>query len=98
MTGAQTPGADQAEAGGRVNGCFFDKPSEAASTNSTSSLARCCAKGGGIMSAMAPLFTPLAAQPELREAESMITTCFEILRSRHLRSSRCASGRPALEA
>ena len=29
MTGAQTPGADQAEAGGRVNGCFFDKPSEA---------------------------------------------------------------------
>ena len=29
------------------------------------------------MSAMAPLFTPPATQAELREAESMITTCFE---------------------
>ena len=29
------------------------------------------------MSAMAPLFTPPATQPELHEAESMITTCFE---------------------
>ena len=33
-------------------------------------------EGGGIMSAMAPLFTP-PTQPDLREAESMITACFE---------------------